>query len=268
MSSEAYIGTAERTFGKALIHLLESEYRLLGSRRVLELLVKDVAGLVEEFYPLPERMSSGWMVFTGTKASGGKIHPGQGAGDHELVTLAWPVLLPEDLEYLATIPETRTSQQDWRQRRLIRLIEYGWNHPSGPVLLTLADLAAMLGMTTVQVSQELTKARQETGKPLLTKGYYFDQGMKPTHKGVIIDLYEAGKDEAAIGQISGHDPKSVGQYIRDYERVKLMLKRHEAVDKIARLIDMQPAVVNAYADLVKKYHPELMPGKVAPPQAG
>ena len=76
MSNQAYIGTAKRTFQQAVLHLLESGYGLLGSKRVLMLLTKDVQQLVEEFYPPPERISSGWMVFTGTKATGGKSYPG------------------------------------------------------------------------------------------------------------------------------------------------------------------------------------------------
>ena len=64
--------------------------------------------------------------------------------------------------------------------------------------LTLADLAAMLNLSTVQVSLLLKEARKTTGKPLLTKGYYFDQGVRPTHKDQIIALYESGADEADI----------------------------------------------------------------------
>ena len=37
-SSQAYVGTAKRTFGQALVHLLENNYRILGSSGVLELI--------------------------------------------------------------------------------------------------------------------------------------------------------------------------------------------------------------------------------------
>ena len=58
---QAYVGTAQRTFGQAVVHLLETSYRLLGSGRVLELIAHDVKDLAEQFYPLPERLQSGWM---------------------------------------------------------------------------------------------------------------------------------------------------------------------------------------------------------------
>jgi hypothetical protein len=270
MSAQAYVGTAKRTFQEAVRHLLETDYGLLGSRRVLRLLAEDLQRLVEAFYPPPERLSSGWMLFTGTKASGSKARPGQSASDHELVTLAWPVLLPEDLQALANLPQgaqRAQARKEWFQQRLVRLVEYGWRHPQGPVLLTLADLSAMLGLDTVRVSQLLNAARHTTGKPLLTKGYYFDQGMRPTHKSDIIALYEAGMDEADIARHTDHAPTSVGKYIRDYERVKLLLAHRTPLRDIGPLLQLQPNVTKSYVKLVQDYHPDLQPEEVSSPSA-
>jgi len=102
MSGQAFVGTLKRTFREALFNLLKNGYGLIGSQRVLRLLADDVQQLADEFYPPAERLRSGWMVFTGTKASGTKAYPGQSASDHDLVTLAWPVLLPEDIRDLTT----------------------------------------------------------------------------------------------------------------------------------------------------------------------
>lgn len=269
MSSEAYLGTAKRTFAQAVQHLLETEYGLLGSGRVLALLAADLQQLAEQFYPRPEHLTNGWMIFTGTKAIGNKVHPGQAAGDHELVTLPWPVLTSEDIDELANLPDgSRLSpaRQAWLQKRLTRIVEYGSNHPAGPVLLTLADLSAMLGLSVVEVSKLLEAARCATGKPLLTKGYFFDQGMRPTHKAEIVALYEQGLDEAEIARRTGHSAGSVGHYLRDYGRVKLALKRHIADQDISRLLGLQPNVVKAYLKMVCCYHPELKPGEASLPQ--
>jgi len=255
--SQAYVGTMKRTFQQALIHLLESDYSLVGSRRIVKMLAEDIKQLADQFYPAFQHLSSGWMVFTGTRASGPKPHPGQSAGDHELVTLAWPVLLPEDVAYLAQHAETAEMRQEWFRRRLIRIVEYGCNHPAGPVLLTLADLSVMLGLVTKHISNLLKEARLKTGKPLPTKGHYFDQGMRPTHKQEIIALYEAGMDEADIARQAEHAPQSVGKYIRDYERVKLLLAHQAPLEQIGQLIDLQPNVIAAYAKMVAEYHPDL-----------
>ncbi len=261
MSSQAYVGSAGRTFAQALIHLLETDYGVLGSQRVLQLLAGDVQQLVEQFYPVPERMSAGWMIYPGTRAKGKKAYPGQPNSQFELVTLAWPVLLPEDLTYRATHPDTKANLDIWLRQRLVRIVEHGLHQGEGAVLLTLADLGAMLGLDTARVSHLLSQARHETGQALITKGYYFDQGMRPTHKEEIIALYESGLDEAEVARRSQHAQDSVGQYLRDYERVKLLMKNGLPVEKIPGLIDMQPNVVQAYVKLVTKYHPELFPAQ-------
>ena len=261
MSGQAFVGTLKRTFREALFNLLRNGYGLIGSHRVLRLLADDVQRLVDEFYPPAERLRSGWMVFTGTKATGPKAHPGQSASDHELVTLAWPVLLPEDIHGMITWPQGKDRAQarrQWLQKRLVRIIEYGWHHEQGPILLTQADLAAMFGLTTVDVSLLLKEARAATGKQLMTKGYYFDQGMRPTHKADIITLYESGKDESDIARQTNHAQASVGRYIRDYERVKVLLAYGTSVEDTRVILQMQPGVTRAYMSLIEQYHPELI----------
>ena len=261
MSSQAYQGSAKRTFRQAIVHLLETEYSLVANGRIAQLLAEDVHVLAETFFPPAKRLRPGWMVFTGIKAEGGKAYPGQPTSAHQLVTIAWPVCLAEDTQAMATAPAGKAGQQARRhlwQQRLMRLVEHGWQHPQGPVLLTLADLSLMVGLNTVQVSKLLSEARQKTGQPLATMGYYFDLGMKPTHKAEIVQLYEEGLDEAEIAHRSQHAQSSVGRYLRDYERVKLSLRRYIPVEQIPNLTNMQPGVVRAYVNLVGKYHPDLL----------
>jgi hypothetical protein len=259
MSSQAYVGATKRTFAQAFIHELETNYGFLNSKRVLSLLAEDVQRLVDQFYPRTEHVHPGWMIFTGTKADGAKAYPGQSASDLKTVTLAWPVLTEEDVTWMATHADTVANRQTLLQRRLVRVIEHGWQYSQGPVVLTLADLSLMFSLNTVEVSHRLTEARLETGKPLLTKGYFFDQGMRPTHKAEIVTLYEQGMDEADIARQTTHSPTSVGHYLRDYERVKEMVKHHIEAPRICRLLGMQPSVVDAYPALVQQFHPEFFP---------
>lgn len=257
MSNKAYIGTRKRTFQQAFIHEMEVNYGFMNSKRMLNLLAEDVQRLIDQFYPPAEHLRPGDVVFTGTKATGTKTFPGQGLEALEMVTLAWPLLTREDLEWMSTQPVTKVKRRELMKRRIIRLMDFGWEHPQGPVLLTLADLALMLGSTTEQISRLLRQARAETGKPLLTKGHYFDQGMRPTHKKEIITLYEQGMDEADIARVTNHSPTSVGRYLRDYEHVKELMKYHFSAARIARLLDMQPSVVKANIILLQLFHPDL-----------
>ncbi len=266
--NRSYIGSSQRTFKQAVIRMLETDYGILNSRRVIRLLAEDVERLADRFHPETACVSSGWMVLTGTKAAGGKAHPGKSAGDYPLVTLSWPVLLPDDIEAMIHMPTGRTGRQrmsELLKKRLQRIVEYGLNHSDGPVLLTCADLGLMLGRTNSQISRLLKDLRTETGKTLITKGYYFDQGVRPTHKAEIVALYEQGMDEADIARHSNHAQSSVGRYLRDYERVKLLLSHQMEIEQISPMTGLQPTVVAAYVKLVEKYHPDLLPNSEMPP---
>jgi hypothetical protein len=265
MSQQTYVGTQQRTFQAAFLHEMESNYGFLKSRRMLNLLAEDVQRLIHEFYPLPQYLRPGWILFTGTKADGHKARPGQHACEFTSVTIPWPLLLPEDLDWMASHQDTADQRRILLKQRLVRLIEHGQQHAQGPVLLTLSDLALLLGTTPVFTSTLLREARQATGKPLLTKGYFFDQGMRPTHKAEIIALYEQGCDEAEIARRSHHDQSSVGRYLRDYERIKELVKLNIATDRIPHLLDLQPSVVEAYLELLRQYRPTLFPSKTLEP---
>lgn len=260
--TSAYTGTRQRCFQQAARHLLETEYGFVNSRRVIDMLATDMAALAHEFRPDTTAVAPGWLVFTGTKACGGKAHPGKSAGDYPLVTLSWPVILPEDVVALEQMPPGKAGRQQRQElfkKRLQRIIEYGLQHKNGPVLLTCTDLGLLLGRTNGQISRLLTELRQETGRSLFTKGYYFDQGVRPTHKAEIIALYEQGMDEADIARQSNHAPSSVGRYLRDYERVKLLLRHTIPVAQIGSMSGLQPTVVEAYVKLIQQYHPDLLP---------
>ncbi|MCP5097675.1 MAG: DUF1670 domain-containing protein [Chloroflexi bacterium] len=260
--SSVYTGTRQRCFQQAARHLLETEYGFINSRRVIDMLAADMEALAAEFRPDTATVSPGWLVFTGTKACGGKAHPGKSAGDYPLVTLSWPVLLPEDVAALEQMPPGRKGRQQQRvllKKRVQRVLEHGLQHKLGPVLLTCTDLGLMFGCTNGTISRLLIELRQETGRSLLTKGYYFDQGVRPTHKAEIVALYEQGMDEADIARHSNHAQSSVGRYLRDYERVKLLLRHTIPVDQIGSMSGLQPTVVIAYVKLIQQYHPDLLP---------
>jgi len=49
-------------------------------------------------------------------------------------------------------------------------------------------------------------------------------------------------------------------YLKDYERVKLLLKRGMEAEEISGLIGRGRRVVIEYVELARQYHPELFAG--------
>jgi hypothetical protein len=89
------------------------------------------------------------------------------------------------------------------------------------------------------------------------KGYVLDQGSNPTHKGVIIALYEQGILPADIVLKTGHSQSAVDNYIKLYEQVlQLVRKKHDAVS-ITQILGRRMNTVRQYLSLVKNFHPSL-----------
>ena len=61
---------------------------------------------------------------------------------------------------------------------------------------------------------------------IATSGYVLDQGSNPTHKGIIISLYEQGISPSDIALKTGHNQESVDRYLKTYDQV---LQLQEAI---------------------------------------
>jgi hypothetical protein len=102
---------------------------------------------------------------------------------------------------------------------------------------------------------------EEMGEILPMKGYRMDQGSRPTHKVEIARLSEEGLEPPDIARATGHSVRSVERYLKDYERVRMLLKRGVPVEDISTTIGRGVRVVVEYVDLARKHHPELFDEK-------
>jgi hypothetical protein len=100
--------------------------------------------------------------------------------------------------------------------------------------------------------------QKETGEILPLKGYVLDQGSLPTHKGIIISLYEQGVSPADIVLRTSHSIDAVDRYIKHYEQVKKLIKRgmdEKAIKSITgRSLNVIRQYINLYYDFNKNSH--------------
>ena len=73
-------------------------------------------------------------------------------------------------------------------------------------------------------------------------------------------LFENGLEPPDVARETGHSLKSVERYLKDYERVKLLLKRGMGTEEISSLIGRGKRVVLEYVEIARQYHPELFAG--------
>jgi hypothetical protein len=252
-----YASIEKRTFQAALIYLLETEYRIVGSHRILKVLAEDVEALVTEFYPPTERIHSGHLIWTCTGDEGQKAQPGKPTEAYKTVTVVLPLIGPEELaDHTERCGRTQgAARVRARLKRQIARLVTAAAEQGG--LLTLAELSVILGVGYELVRACVREVEEETGASLPLKGYKMDQGSRPTHKGDIIRFYEQGLAPPDIARASHHHLKSVERYLQDYERVRLLLKQNLRSGEISAIIGRGESVVEEYIAQARTYHPEL-----------
>ena len=252
-----YASIEKRTFQAALIYLLETEYRLLGSQRVLHVLAEDIEKLAEEFYLTPDRARSGQLVWTCTGNDGQKARPGKRTEAYKTVTVLLPLIEPSEVK--ERIERCRKGQElarvHERQKRQVQRLVTAAVEQGG--LLTLAELSLILGISYKAVQGYVQEIEKEMGKPLPLKGYKMDQGSRPSHKGEIIRRFEQGLEPPDVAHETGHNLTSVERYLKDYERVRMLLKQELSVEAISAIIGRGKSLVKEYVALARVYHPEL-----------
>jgi transposase len=256
-----YASIEKRTFESALMHLLETEYGLLGGRRILRLLVEDVMRLMEEFYPPTEQVGSGDLVWTCTADEGKKAEPGKRTEEYKTVTVKLPFVTRADLrsrtDGKTPRGKTHAAAKSRDKKQLVRIVKAAEEQGG---LLTIAELSVMLNKSYEVTRKYIREWEEETGELLPMKGYRMDQGSRPTHKKEIVRLYEQGLEPPDVARETGHSLKAVERYLKDYERVKLLLKRGMEVEEISGLIGRGKRVVLEYVEIARHYHPELFAG--------
>jgi len=253
-----YASIEKRSFESALMRLLLSEYGLAGGRRIALLLVEDVRKLIEEFYPDLGQAASGALIWTCTADEGKKAEAGKPTEEYKTITLMLPLIGAEELHSWTEkcLPSQGSSEKARRreQAQVARLFQAAAEQGG---LLTIAEVSVMVNRSYAQVARYVQEWQQETGKLLPLKGYRMDQGASPTHKGEITRLYEQGLEPPDIAHETGHSLKSVDRYLKDYERVKMLLRDHKTAEEISSLIGRGRTVVLQYVRIAEEFHPEL-----------
>jgi len=123
-------------------------------------------------------------------------------------------------------------------------------------LLSGAELSMLMNRTLGTIGKYLKAYQEKTGEILPLKGYVLDQGSLPTHKGIIISLYENGVSPADIVLKTSHSQDAVDRYIKHYEQVKKLLKKGLDEKAIVSITGRSLNVTKQYIKLYKNFNPQ------------
>jgi hypothetical protein len=257
---------AKRDFKTALIRLLEQEYKILGSRRIILMLADDLEQLHQEYFPERNRLQWGDLVWQTTKDDGQRQSYGKKTEDYAVQTVILPLVRKEDIEkrIFYRRGERNHTWQHTEERKLVQLERVVKSAREQGGLLSGAEVALLLNLSLTTVGRYLRRYYERHKEVLPMKGYVLDQGSNPTHKGIIIEMYEQAVSPADIVLKTGHTQEAVDRYIKGYDQVlALSRKKHDAAS-ISQITGRSIHVVRQYIRLVKDFHPEL---RVTVPEA-
>src|SRR3972149_3057013 len=229
---DRYESITKRDFKTSLIRLLETDYKVLGSRKVLTMLSDDIEQLHQEYFPLRNRLQFGDVVWQTTKDDGQRPNYGKKTEDYAVQTVILPLIQKEDVERRIYYKKgDRNSNYKHREARdiemMVRLLKSAKGQGG---LLSGAELSVIMNRSLTTIGKYLKAYFEKTGEVLPMKGYVMDQGSNPSHKGIIISLYERAISPADIVLKTGHTQDAVDRYIKTYDQVlALVRKKHDAI---------------------------------------
>lgn len=248
----------KRNFRQALINLLEKEYKILGSRKILELLSEDIEELQREFNYSREKLGNGDILFRTTKDDGQRQSYGKKTEDYGTVTVILPLITTEDVERRIYYKkgDLNSNYKHTESRDIETMVRLLKSAKSQGGLLSGAELCVLMNRSLGTIGKYLKSYLKKTGEILPLKGYVLDQGSMPTHKGIIVSLYEQGISPADIVLRTSHSQSAVDRYLKQYEQVKKLIIRGLDEKAIQGITGRSLKVVREYIKLYKDFYPQ------------
>jgi hypothetical protein len=260
--SDRYAAVGRRDFQAALEYLLETEFKLVGSHRVIRLISEAVLELHREFYPETQRLEPGTVLWATTKAGPqAKVSWGKRAESYGIQMVLLPLVTKAEIEARMRPGPGRDPRDNRRKefRRdtatLVRLVH---SAAAQGGLLSGAELSVLMNRSLMKVHDYIQTYERETGEALPLKGYVLDMGSSPTHKGIICRKFEEGMSPPDIARATGHTLSAVDNYLGAYARIKVLLRKGLDVPTICQVTGKAARTVAQYLVIVEHFHPELL----------
>ena len=257
-----YKAVGRRDFASAVEHMIETEFKLVGSHRVIRMMVEGIMELHREFYPEMKDRQPGTILWATTKAGeGAKVSWGKRTEEYGIQMVQLPLVTKAEIESRMNGGSGRKPKDNRRKEfsrdmaTAARLIKSAAKQGG---LLSGAELAVLMNRSLGKVHDYIRTYEEETGEALPLKGYVLDIGSSPTHKGIICQKFEEGMSPPDIARATGHSMDSVDNYLGTYRRIKVLLRKGFDVETICQVTGKAPRTIAQYLVIVEIYQPKLL----------
>jgi len=147
--------------------------------------------------------------------------------------------------------EQGKSIREIRKQVIARLMEETYRQGG---ILSTRDVALILIQAEPAISNARIEYETEHQTVLPHPGVLHDMGPTITHKGIIVHKYVAEKKATNIIALeTNHSQRAVDHYIRDYNRVKILLDDHKDLGFIHMATRIAKPVIAQYQAIFNQY---------------
>jgi len=261
-TGDRYKTVGKRDFSSAVEHMLETEFKLVGSHRVIRMIVESIMDLHRQFFPETSHLTPGTILWATTKSGeGAKVSWGKRAEEYGIQMVHLPLVTKDEIESRMTTSRRQGSKNNRRkeaQRDMVTLARLVKSAAEQGGLLTGAELSVLMNRSLGKIHEYTRAWEAETGEALPLKGYVLDMGSSPTHKGIICRKLEEGMSPPDIARATGHTLQAVDNYLGTYDRIKVLLRRGFDVETISHVTGKAARTIAQYLVIVECYHPDLL----------
>lgn len=242
-NKKTYKSVKYKSFKAALVQLLENDFSVLGSGKVLYLLADMVSELIERYYP--ERQAPGKTTLSAISKDAPKGH-------HRGIKALPQVPVKLDVINETLINKYLDGDRIMQIKRDYVISVFKQAYAQGGVL-SCSDVALMLKMSSATISKYVREHMEVSCEIVPTRGFIHDIGPSISHKAIIVGKFLQGAIPDSIARETDHSQKAVDRYIKDYERIRLCIKRNMQIKTISRATGLSKSLVKKYQELYMQY---------------
>jgi len=242
-SSEKHYSSAHDRFLKpAIVNFFEREFSGMFGPVVRKNIADALIDLFNSLCPESSRLKPGQVVWNAldkrTRADSEKRR-------------YKPVILSLVTDDEVSMFEKGASVSTTRKNVMARMIREAYQQDA---VLSTRDLSLLLVSASPWLSHQRIEYEKEHQTILPHTGVIHDMGSTLTHKRIIIYKHVVEKkDPTIVARETNHSQLAVDKYIKDFNRVKTLVKDNKDIDFIHHTTNIAKPVVKQYIQIINNY---------------
>lgn len=245
--ADDYVPQLNKSMKNVLCSRFISEYGFLGGREVIELIVKDLLKIVDDYQNPLDKVKKGQIVWQAV-AKDETTSYGKSMSETRTVPVVLTLVSDDDIKKRINVIPIKEIRKIVIERILKEADKQGGT-------LSQPDVALLLDLSRNIVGRYIHEIEEKKGIILPYRGTIHDLGPTVTHKREIVRLKLQKISTPEISRRTHHSEEAVDRYINDFERVTRIADKFEPED-VAFITNLSLSLVNEYLELNREFQQE------------